>query len=66
MDPKILKDAIKVVENAIRHKGTKLTESDIERLKIFGISVKNKTVTLEDCKEIFKICKTARTRNKRK
>jgi hypothetical protein len=64
MDPAIIKQAIKVVENAVKHKGTKLNEVDIEKLKIFGTSVKNKTVTLDECKEIFKICKTARIRNK--
>ena len=65
MDPAIIKQAIKVVENAVKHKGTKLNEVDIEKLKTFGTSVKNKTVTLDECKEIFKVCKTARTRNKR-
>lgn len=66
MDPAIIKQAIKVVENAVKHKGTKLDDADIEQLKNFGLSVKNKTVTLDNCKEIFKVCKTARTRNKRK
>lgn len=65
MDPAIIKQAIKVVENAVKHKGTKLNEVDIEKLKTFGASVKNKTVTLGECKEIFKVCKTARIRNKR-
>lgn len=66
MDTKILEAAIKAVENSIKHKGTHLTDTDMEKIKSFGKSVRNKKATFTECKEILELCKIARIESKQK
>ena len=60
IDPKAVQGTMIAVSNVVNDKGIQVPNEAVEKFKMFGVAIRNKTVTYDLLDEISKLCKSLR------